>query len=148
MHQRACRAQRFHRLVDDPFIAREINDRVQSFVQELSELVKQATLESVQSALQGGPVGVLPMARGGQRGAAGRKAAPGKRGGKRTSDELESLASSILRHIQSNPGQRMEQLSASLDIPSKELTLPIKKLMQENRLRTKGQKRATAYYAR
>jgi hypothetical protein len=130
-------------------VNREIRDRVQSFVQELSELVKQATLESVQSALQGGPVGVLPMARGGRRGGAAQpKLAPGRRGGKRTADELESLASSLLRHIQSNPGQRMEQLSASLDIASKELTLPIKKLMQENRLRTKGQKRATAYYAR
>ena len=130
-------------------VNREIRDRVQSFVQELSELVKQATLESVQSALQGGPVGVLPAGRGGRRGAAlQRKGAPGKRGGKRTAEELEELASTVLRHIQANPGQRMEQMSASLEMASKELTLPIKKLMQENRLRTKGQKRATAYFAR
>ena len=71
-----------------------------------------------------------------------------KKGGKRTPEELEILTARLLRHIQGNPGQRMEQLAVGLSLPSKELTLPIKKLLQENRLRTKGQKRATAYYAR
>lgn len=128
-------------------VNQQIRDRIQAFVNELSELVKQATLESVQEALQG--TYSQPTARKGGRKSSG-MASPGRRpkGGKRTPEELEALVAKLLRHIQTNPGQRMEQLAASLDIPSKELTLPIKKLLQENRLRTKGQKRATAYFAR
>jgi hypothetical protein len=129
-------------------VNREIRDRIQAFVNELSELVKQATLESVQDALQGRSgstnIAVRGMGRPGGRGVTLRV----KKGGKRTPEELETLTARLLRHIQGNPGQRMEQLAVGLSLPSKELTLPIKKLLQENRLRTKGQKRATAYYAR
>jgi hypothetical protein len=131
-------------------VNREIRDRIQAFVNELSELVRQATLESVQDALQGRMGSANVAVRGvGRPAASGRGAAMRvKKGGKRTPEELEALTARLLRHIQGNPGQRMEQLAVALNLPSKELTLPIKKLLQENRLRTKGQKRATAYYAR
>lgn len=131
-------------------VNREIHDRIQAFVDELSELVKQATLESVQDALQGRPVPASISVRGGGRAAASARSAAlrAKKGGKRTPEELDALTAKLLRHIQGNPGQRMEQLAVALNLPSKELTLPIKKLLQENRLRTKGQKRATAYFAR
>jgi hypothetical protein len=128
-------------------VNQEIRVRIQSFVDELSELVKQATLESVQAALQGNGAQAAGR-RGGRKAAALALAGRRPKGSKRTAEELEALVATLLKHIQSNPGQRMEQLAASLDIPSKELTLPIKKLLQENRLRTKGQKRATAYFAR
>ncbi|MBN1608318.1 MAG: DNA-binding protein [Polyangiaceae bacterium] len=127
-------------------VNQEIRVRIQSFVDELSELVKQATLESVQAALQG--TNGASTRKGGRRAAVLASAARRAKGSKRTAEELDALVAMLLRHIQSNPGQRMEQLAASLDIASKELTLPIKKLLQENRLRTKGQKRATAYFAR
>ena len=128
-------------------VNQEIRARIQSFVDELSELVKQATLESVQAALQG-TGGQGSARRGGRKAAVLASTARRAKGSKRTAAELDALVATLLRHIQSNPGQRMEQLAASLSIPSKELTLPIKKLLQENRLRTKGQKRATAYFAR
>jgi hypothetical protein len=128
-------------------VNQEIRARIQSFVGELSELVKQATLESVQAALQG-TGGQASTRRGGRKAAVLASAARRAKGSKRTAEELDALVATLLKYIQSNPGQRMEQLAASLGIPSKELTLPIKKLLQENRLRTKGQKRATAYFAR
>jgi len=51
-------------------------------------------------------------------------------------------------YIAKNPGQRIEQIAASLDISTKELNLPAKKLISEKKLSTKGQKRATTYFAK
>lgn len=117
-----------------------IRQRIQAFVDELADLVKQATLESVQDALHGAsPPGIVA------RGLVGR---PSAGGGKRTAQELEVVTDRLLRYIEANPGQRMEQIAEGLSTPSKELTLPMKKLLRENHLRTKGQKRATTYRAR
>ena len=51
-------------------------------------------------------------------------------------------------HIAKNPGQRIEHISKTLGIPTKEFVLPIKKLVSEKKVSTKGAKRATTYYAK
>jgi len=65
---------------------------------------------------------------------------------RRSSDQIEALAARILAHVRSNQGQRLEEISRSLKLPSQELKRPVATLMDEKRLRTKGQKRGTQYF--
>lgn len=84
----------------------------------------------------------------------GRKAAetPGREvaagGAKRSAKQLGALMASALKHIRRHPGSRMEQIAAAMGVPSKELVLPLRHLKSEGRLKTKGQKRATSYFAK
>jgi hypothetical protein len=72
----------------------------------------------------------------------------GTRLGKRSRQAVEALTDRLLEYIEHNPGQRMEEISAGLGVPSSELTLPMRNLVRENHLRTLGEKRATIYFAR
>ena len=131
-----------------------INDAIRaaldSFVEDLSNLIQQAALESVEQALAS--ASSIP----GKRGRGGRAAAPAfvalsqsrKKGAKRTPEELEQLIKKLHTYIGKNPGQRIEQIAQGLDISTKELNLPAKKLISEKKLSTKGQKRATTYFAK
>ncbi|HEX3772848.1 MAG TPA: DNA-binding protein [Polyangiaceae bacterium] len=132
-----------------------INDTIRAaldaFVEDISNLIQQAALESVEEALAG--ASVIPGRRG--RGA-GRAAAASfasldrnrKKGAKRTAEELEELTKQLHSYIAKNPGQRIEQIAQGLDITTKELNLPAKKLIGDKKLSTKGQKRATTYFAK
>jgi hypothetical protein len=71
-----------------------------------------------------------------------------KKGAKRTPEELEQLIKKLHTYVAKNPGQRIEQIAAGLDISTKELNLPAKKLIGDKKLSTKGQKRATTYFAK
>ncbi len=131
-------------------INQQLRSRIEGFVSEIAELVRQATLESVYATLGA----VETRTRGGSRGAPRGRSAPsfpavvaGRRGGKRSSDEIEAMSSEILNHVSENPGQGVEQISSALGISSKELTLPIRKLVGQGDLRTEGQKRATKYFS-
>ncbi|MEO8904795.1 MAG: DNA-binding protein [Polyangiaceae bacterium] len=132
-------------------ISDTIRAALDSFVDDLSNLIQQAALESVEQALAG--ASEIPGARGG-RGARAASSAPfaslasRKKGAKRTPEELEQLIKKLHGYIAKNPGQRIEQIAASLDISTKELNLPAKKLISEKKLSTKGQKRATVYFAK
>jgi hypothetical protein len=70
----------------------------------------------------------------------------GRRGGKRTAVEIAQMADAFLAHVTANPGQRMEHIAKELGLPTPELTLPVKKLLADGKLRVEGQKRATEYH--
>src|SRR5690606_11384278 len=125
--------------------------RVEAFVDELSDLIRQSAMDTVAQVLGGGGDG---EARRGRRGAAGRAAAepraarPRAKGAKRSQDELERLTNRLLAYIKSNPGQRIEQVAKGMGVSTRELNLPAKKLLANKAIRTKGQKRATQYFPR
>jgi hypothetical protein len=126
----------------------ELRSLVESFVEQLKNLLRRSALETVQSAL-----GEEPPARRGRKPAGLRAAAAPagrvrKKGAKRTPEELEALVSNLVGYVRKNPGQRIEQIGAGLGIGTKELALPAKKLIADKQLRTKGQKRATTYFAK
>ena len=131
-------------------ISDTVRAALDSFVDDISNLINQAALESVEQALAA--ASSIPGKRG--RGAGG--AAPmsvslstsRKKGAKRTPEELEQLIKKLHGYIAKNPGQRIEQIASGLDISTKELNLPAKKLISEKKLSTKGQKRATTYFAK
>ncbi len=85
---------------------------------------------------------------------AGRRGAPAKHaaglvrrpGEKRDPRDLARLVNRLADYVKSNPGQRIEQINRALGVPTKDLTLPIKKLLVSNRITSKGEKRATTYW--
>jgi hypothetical protein len=123
-----------------------IRAAVDAFVEQLSGLIRQAALESVQALLSDGAGPsrrASKVARGSVAAVKGRR-----KGAKRTPAELEALVKKFHAHVVKNPGQRIEQIGQVLAIPTKELALPVKRLMSEKKLSSKGQKRATTYFAK
>ena len=122
-----------------------IREAVESFVAQLRGLIQQAALESVQTALNGNQ----PARRGSkpQRTAAVPGSLRSETGAKRTPAELAALIKRLHTHIAKHPGLRIEEIGTGLGIPTKALVLPVKRLISERKIATKGQKRATVYFA-
>jgi hypothetical protein len=80
--------------------------------------------------------------------AAPKKKAAAKRapGEKRPAMELAKLVEKLADYIKANPGQRMEAIGKALGTPTKDLNLPVKKLLAAKKIRVEGQKRATEYF--
>ena len=136
-------------------VSDQVRARVESFVGELSELIRRSAMETVQQALAGG--GDAPRrgrrgaAPGGRRGAGAVAKAPRAaraKGAKRSPDELEKLTTQLLTYIKGNAGQRIEQIADGMGTSTKELNLPAKKLLSTKAIKTKGHKRATQYFPR
>jgi hypothetical protein len=88
--------------------------------------------------------------RGRPRKSAGSVSSTAKRalGEKRSPIELAQLTEKTFEYIKANPGQGVEQISKSLGTPTKDLTLPLRKLLLSKKATSKGVKRATRYYPR
>ena len=70
------------------------------------------------------------------------------RRGKRTAADLDELARRFTTFVAANPGLRIEQINQALCTSTRELVLPIKKLVAEGDVHTIGNKRGTTYYVR
>jgi hypothetical protein len=115
----------------------QVNARVEAFVAEITELARAAAYQALSGALEQTPTA-------GGRGTS--VAIRGRRGGKRTAEEIAEMADAFLAHVTANPGQRMEHIAKELGLATPELTLPVRKLLADGKLRVEGQKRATQYY--
>ena len=122
----------------------QIRDRIEEFVNQLSQLVRQTALDSVRDALGDGAG--RGRGRGAGRSAVGRGAR--RKGEKRSSDQIAETTKAVMGYVRKHPGQGVEAIAKGLGTDTKELTLPIRKLVGERQLKTKGQKRATKYFVR
>jgi hypothetical protein len=68
-------------------------------------------------------------------------------GEKRPPAELAKLTEKLGEYIKAHPGLRIEPIGKALSTPTKELNLPIKKLLAAKTIRSVGQKRATEYFS-
>jgi hypothetical protein len=86
------------------------------------------------------------------RGKAGRNLRPAakrKAGGGRSSEAGERIAKLVVSHLKKNPDSRVEQIAQALgSYSTKDLALPIKKLLTDKAIIKKGQRRGTTYRAR
>lgn len=132
-----------------------IEQRIEDFVQELSGLIRSAALEAVETAL-GDRTPTQRAPRGGAKASspatpsrkkATRKKASGGSRIRRSEEEIAALGEQFLEHVQSNPGQRLEEVGAAMGVPTSELKRPVSNLMDAKALRTEGQKRGTKYFA-
>jgi hypothetical protein len=119
----------------------EMNRVVTDFVAQITELARAAARDMIDQALGKGGAGVR-AGRGRSLGSAGRG-----RGAKRSSDELDRMADEFHAFVAKHPGLRIEQINKQLNTTTKDLALPIRKLIADGALKTKGTKRSTTYFA-
>lgn len=70
------------------------------------------------------------------------------KGGRRSAEELQELATAVLGYIRKNPGQRAEQIAEGMGTTTKELVRPISQLLADKAVKTAGVKRGTTYTAK
>ena len=117
----------------------EMNRVVSGFVTQITELARRAAIDTLESAL--GRRGAAAISRSGGGGGMRRK------GAKRTGDELDKLGDSYHAYVAKHPGLRIEQINKELGTTTKDLALPIRKMISDGSLKTKGSKRSTTYFA-
>ena len=138
---------------------RDIRDRIDSFLTELSGLVKRTALEAVRGALgegdgprrrgPGRPRGSGRRRKAGRsRGKAARRARPARAGKRvrRSAEDLAKIAARVLAQVRSKQGQRLEELGRALRTDTAVLKRPIQNLLAAKKLKTKGAKRGTRYF--
>jgi len=132
----------------------DIRSLVENFTNELTQVIRRAALEEVHAklTLAIGDVSA-PKRRGpGRPRATVRKGAvrTGKRGrpGKFTPEQMEKHGASILALLKKSPGARSAQLAAAMKMDADTLRIPLKALMAAKKIKVKGQKRGTKYFAR
>ena len=143
----------------NPHLDTEIQSRISAFLDELSQLVRKAALDSVHEVLgdtkrrrgPGRPKGSARRGPGRPPKAArpnrpNRPARAAKRI-RRSAADLEKIAVRVLAHVKSNAGHRLEQIGKALKVETAVLKRPIANLLAGRKLRTKGQKRGTMYFA-
>jgi hypothetical protein len=126
----------------------EMNRVVQGFVAQITELARRAAIDTLDSAFGGrASRGGAPAAAAALAVSFGRVGRPrGGRGAKRTSADLEALSERFASFVKANPGLRIEQINKQLGTTTKDLALPIRKLISEGQVSAKGQKRSTTYF--
>jgi hypothetical protein len=67
-------------------------------------------------------------------------------GGRRSSEDVASLAEALLTHLERHPGQRGEEIAAALETDTRTIRLPLKKLIEDKKVKTKGVARGTSYH--
>ena len=117
----------------------QINRLVGEFVEQVTALAKQLAITTLESGLKNG--GRLSL------GFAGVPSRGRGKGIKRTSDELDRIGEKLIGFVGDNPGLRIEQINKAIGTSTRDLQLPIRKLIAEGRLKTKGHKRSTQYFA-
>ena len=113
------------------------------FVAQITELARRAAIDTLEAAL-GRPRG-SPRRRRCRDGRSRRGARPGREAHRRTSSR--SCRSGSSTFVKKNPGLRIEQINKQLGTTTKDLALPIRKLIAEGAIKAKGQKRSTTYFA-
>src|SRR6185295_6180968 len=117
----------------------EMNRVVSGFVAQITELARRAAIDTLESALgKRGGAGALSL---------GRAARGRGRGAKRTGAELDKLGDEFHAFVAKHPGLRIEQINKELGTSTKDLALPIRKMIADGSLKTKGEKRSTTYFA-
>ena len=143
----------------------DLRTRVNSFVTEVSDLVRQATMGEVLEALKNAEH-QAPARRAASpakiASAREERATPTRKPGRpakapiaatrpgqqRTPDFLAQLMDRVHRHIKANPGQGVGAIAASLNTSTKELSLLLRKLVNEKKIVSTGKKRGTRYLPR
>jgi hypothetical protein len=127
-------------------IDERIRSMLEAFAGDLAGLIRESAMQSVRDAL-----GDEPTGRAGRRGGGAMAAPAGRRlpkGAKRPPDEIVKLTARLLEYVKGHKGERIEQVAKGMNVSTRELNLPVKKLIADKSIKTRGQKRATQYFPR
>jgi hypothetical protein len=120
----------------------EVHRTVQGFVAQIVELVRHTAVETLQTAFAGPGPAASCADRPGEHGPGAASTDP-----KRTPADLRELSRRLVAFVQANPGLRITQINYSLGTRTRDLALPIRKLMASGVIRTVGHTRSTRYFA-
>jgi hypothetical protein len=120
-------------------IESELGSCIAVFVGDLSGLVRQQALEGVRGALDGGSVSMPDRKPTAFRTVAKPVRTERPRGEKRSPEELAHLTEQLCAYVKGNSGQGMESIAKALNATTKELTLPLRKLLGDKKIVAKGQ---------
>ena len=120
----------------------ELTKAINEFVNSVSRLAQQAALESIQHAL-GGTAARMSDAAGSNVAITRSQRVRGRRSG----EQLAELGEAFHVFVSKNPGMRIEQINKQLGTTTKILARPVKLLIDEGVLKTKGQRRSMTYFA-
>ncbi len=124
----------------------ELQALIDSFTTQLTTLIRRTTLEQVVSALGGNASTPAPARRGPGRPAGTSAPRRPAGGGKRSSEQMETMTNDLVSYVKANPGARGEQIAAALKTDVKTMRLPMLKLIAAKAISTKGQRRGMTYY--
>jgi hypothetical protein len=127
----------------------EMNRAVQGFVAQITELARRAAIDTLESAFGGRAArsGAPPAVAAVAATSLGRVGRPrGGRGAKRSAADLVALSERFASFVKASPGLRIEQINKQLGTTTKDLALPIRKLISDGVITAKGQKRSTTYF--
>jgi hypothetical protein len=134
-----------------PDLQGQIQEILADTAARIAALLQKAAMDSISSTL-----GVLEGAGTAPRRASSRRRAPDARtagsrrmrgkGAKRPAEEIETAMKTVAAFIAKNPGLRIEQINKELGTTTAQLALPLRKLIADKTIKTKGQKRATTYF--
>jgi hypothetical protein len=129
-----------------PDLRTSIQSLAQSFATNVLQAIRSSSLEEIlgqRSAAKRGP-GRPASTRGPGRPPASRS----KRLARRSAKDIEAVANSVVALVKKHPkGLRGEQIRAELGIAKKEWMRPLGLALASKKLKKKGEKRATTYYA-
>ena len=114
---------------------------VTQFVQDVRRVAEQAARDTLMREL--GATGATTSPAKASATAKARSPAAGRR---RTDAALDAAKEMLLTAITTEPGRRFEEIRTALGRPRSELERPLRKLVAEGAVRSKGVKRATRYF--
>jgi hypothetical protein len=127
----------------------EVNRTVEGFIAQITQLARRAAVDTSNRRSVIART-ALPLRTGKLGSARLALQSPGRprghRGAKRTAADLEALSTKFTEFVKANPGLRIEQINKELGTTTKDLALPIRKLIAEGMISAKGQKRSTQYF--
>ena len=134
-------SERFPRTQVTPMnLQAELNQTIDNFQAKIADLARRAVIDTVGEAF--GRVGTpqaealaMPVGR-----------PPGRGKPKRRDSELRELSERFAAFVRHHPGLRIEQINKQLGTTTKDLALPIRKLIAEGTIKTKNRKRSTTYF--
>ena len=123
----------------------EMNQAVDGLVAQITELARRTAVATLEATFASHGAGRAPtLAPPRDVAAVGRPR--GGRSAKRRPEDLEALCNQFASFVKAHPGLRIEQINKELGTTTKDLALPIRKLIAESRITAKGQKRSTTYF--
>ncbi len=124
---------------------------VEAFVQDITRVAHDAAHDVLRRALGAAgvvaPTATAPLAKRPAPSRAKRPASgAGRPGTRRAPSAIDASKTLLLAAIIRTPGQRFEEIRAELGGDRASLQLPLRKLVAEGAVKSKGVKRATRYY--
>jgi hypothetical protein len=133
----------------------QLNQLASSFTQAVIQAIREVSLDELVAetgGLKGMPRGqVAKSSRGGR--APRRETGPSQRSGRRrlkrrSHDDIQKALGEIVHLVENRPrGMRAEQIRSELGMQAKEMPRILSEGLATRKLRKRGQKRATTYYA-